>query len=305
MKTYKILVLFLSLVLISCGSQKRITQAKQKIQIARQSAAAEAKTIDTIDKKTAEKLEKREMDSVIINEYNIVLHKLNEYLKSIESKMDNIELAMQDKSNFRKSAYKQNLAKQMALIDSFNLAIKKRDHIYELINEAVRMKAFNLFDLAAFFGAGKYKIPPGGFEKLAASFLPVIDSIAYLSNKYSNIQHTTRIVFVGYADGMPVGEGSALYNELAEILNQKSPSKQDLNKILSDLRANELLNNTKEVLQNNAAKFTYYNQLKIGYSAYGRGEELPFKTIKDYKEDDERRRIVLFYWCVLPDSSFL
>jgi len=41
--------------------------------------------------------------------------------------------------------------------------------------------------------------------------------------------------------------------------------------------------------------------LRIAYLAVGQGEEYPLPYITDYRDDDERRRIVLCYWSVLPE----
>ena len=55
-----------------------------------------------------------------------------------------------------------------------------------------------------------------------------------------------------------------------------------------------LLNNKKDA-------FTGDDKLKFNYYGYGQGETYPSKKITNYQEDDERRRIVLIYWSVIPD----
>jgi hypothetical protein len=37
--------------------------------------------------------------------------------------------------------------------------------------------------------------------------------------------------------------------------------------------------------------------------ATGKGEELPAGNFKDYQPFDERRRVVLLYWSILPDLN--
>jgi hypothetical protein len=51
----------------------------------------------------------------------------------------------------------------------------------------------------------------------------------------------------------------------------------------------------------NAPDFKEADKLKIEYIGQGKGEALPIKSIKDYSDDDARRRIVLCYWVVLPN----
>ncbi|MBK7098095.1 MAG: hypothetical protein IPH58_06745 [Sphingobacteriales bacterium] len=298
-------VFLLAVVLVSCGTQKRLTHAKQVVEQAKQIQASENQSLNTFTLDIEEKAEHSETDSIINNEYHIVLKKLDENLKKIEKKISLIELSMQDKSNFKKAAFNKQLARELAFVDSFNLSVNKRQEIYTLLREAIKMKAFSLVDLAAFFGSGKYRIPVDHFDKVRVFVEPIIDSMAAFSNKFKEVPHIARMVFVGYADAIGVKEGSELYNELAWFLKQEAPTKEKLNMVLSDLRAKELLAKTKTIMTGNVNKFSNYNHLKIGYSGYGLGEKLPFKSIKDYKEDDERRRIVLFYWCILPDKAFL
>ena len=59
------------------------------------------------------------------------------------------------------------------------------------------------------------------------------------------------------------------------------------------------------MMKNNVSKFANLQQLTVGYVSYGRGEALPFKNITNYTDDDERRRVVVFYWAVLPEVEDL
>ncbi len=299
------IVFLLAAVLASCGTQKRLTHAKQVVEQARQHQVSENQSLNTITTSVVEKAEHSETDSTIYNEYQMVLKKLDENLKNIEKKVSLVELSMQNKSNYRKAAFNKQLARELAFVNSFNLSANKRQEIYTLLREAVKIKVFSLVDLAAFFGPGKYRIPVNHFDKVREFVEPIIDSMAAFSNKFKEVPHIARIVFVGYADATGIKEGGELYNQLIWFLKKEVPTKEKLNLVLSDLRAKELLAKTKTIMTENTNKFSNYNHLKIGYSGYGLGEKLPFTSKKDYKEDDERRRIVLFYWCILPDSAFL
>ncbi|MCH5600475.1 hypothetical protein [Niabella ginsengisoli] len=186
-------------------------------------------------------------------------------------------------------------------LDSFNQNRIKRDRIYELLNEAVKVKAFEKYGLGAFFDPGVYKIAPSGFNLLSRSFLPAIDSMAALSNRYTDVKRSIHLVIVGYADALPFSTETALYKELKNYLNVDDPSKEQLNLALSDLRAAELLKNLKMIMRDNASKFTSFNQLAVGSTSYGRGEALPFKNVTNYTDNDERRRVVVFYWAILPE----
>lgn len=293
------------LIFTACGTQKRLQSALQKAATTKEIVVQENKTIDSLRDETLKKIESAGFDSSIGQEYARVLNMLNENLSSARQAATAIEMSARDKKNFRGSSYQSSVFNNILLLDSFNAKNNVRERIYTMLQEAITINSMNLFDLAAFFKPGIFKIPPDGIEKIRGSFSGIIDSMAYLSNKYSDIPHVGRIVFVGYADEGAVIEGSGLYRELSEILNKQSPTRQELNLILSDLRARELLRNMKIILPGNASKFSNFNKLRIGYGGIGKGEAYPSKTIKDYKPIDERRRIVLSYWAILPSSDAL
>lgn len=83
------------------------------------------------------------------------------------------------------------------------------------------------------------------------------------------------------------------------MLNKTDAVKEELNKKLSELRALELISQmTRLFIQKTSSSPA---KLKVEYIGQGKGEEYPIPSIKDYRENDERRRIVLCYWSVLPD----
>ena len=298
----KFLLLSLTLFfLVSCGTQQRLLETQQILQQAKEGAVQERELIDVTRQKTEQKLQDGEMDQTIKNDYDVVLKKLNADLEEIESRITTIEEYSKDKINFRGANYENNIAGHVALLDSFNILKEKREKVYELVSEAITIRAFNLYKMAAFFAPGVYRIPHSAVPAINQTFLPALDSIIYLANKYDDIPRVARLVFVGYADESPVAAGSSLYNELSRYTNQQPPSREELNRVLSQLRANEMMRNMKTIITNNASKFNSLPSLNINYHNYGRGEAYPNENIKDYQRDDERRRIVMFYWSVLPD----
>lgn len=292
--TYIILALFL----ISCGTQKRMQYAKKAAATAIETATVELKKINEFNNKTSKKLSTGEIDSTISTAYDQVLNKFQNQLDTI-SNLSNA-LLNSNHVKFRSKTYKVETKAKIAAIDSFNLSGEARKRVYSLINDAIDIDAFNLFDLAAFFGPGVYKIPSEALPNITQSFLPAITSMSALSNKYSDVPHYIHIALIGFADATPIAEGSELYNELSSYVNENSPPRQLLNWSLSDLRAKELLNKMKLVVSNKAALFKHYDDEIFKYNGWGKGEAYPMPTIKDYKEADERRRIVLCYWAVLP-----
>jgi len=226
--------------------------------------------------------------------------KLKDSLSSMNTKADLVKSKLTSKRDFRKS-YKTEIYPLLIELDTFNNRYSRRDHVYNMMEDAINIANYNLFNLAAFFDAGVYQIPPNAAGKVAMLFGPVIDSITRFSNKYNDVPHTASIVLLGYADAQAIGDSTALYSTLAGMLHKTSPERGEMNKQLSQLRAQELLRELKFLIVQKAGGFKSYNQLRLSYVAMGRGEELPLPHITDYHEDDERRRIVLCYWTVLPN----
>lgn len=287
--------------LVSCGVQSRLNNAKRIAQLAEKNVKDEQQQIDSTLNVAKDKLSKGEVDSTIKLEFENVLSKLAQNLASIESRIAALDSFLNDKSSFRGHKFKSGPSVNIAQIDSFNLLKEKRDTIYKLIQESVSSKAFSLFKMGAFFESGVYRIPPSASTYINNAYRPILDSIQRISNKYNQIPRSARLVFVGYADASPIAEGSSLYNELSRYSTTAAPPSAELNRVLSQLRANEMVRHMKIIVGNNSSKFESLPTLKISYHSYGRGEAYPNPSITDYRKNDERRRIVMCYWSILPD----
>lgn len=288
------------LLLTSCGSQKRLASANQKAQAAKKTIEDNAARLAHIERIADNKLDSASLDSTLTGKITEVVGKLKSNLNKIAETVNAVELFSQKKSNFNERNYYTSTKQYIDRLDSFQASSNTRDRVYQLLTEAVNIKAFSQFEMGAFFESGAYKIPPTAIQRLSSSFQPAIDSIILQSNKYADIQRKAYIVFVGYADAMPINPGSNLYQELGQYLKIEEPASNQLNDMLSNLRAGELLRNMKILMHNNAQKLRGYNKLSIDYVGYGRGEAIPFKNITNYSDDDSRRRVVVFYWSILP-----
>lgn len=170
-----------------------------------------------------------------------------------------------------------------------------------MIQEGLNIADYHLFDLAAFFGPGKYIIPDDKTDLALASFAPIIDSVVVFSNKYNTIPKTATLVILGFADGAGFATEGPLYDTLTALIGKTVLSKEELNQKLSELRAQELIKQLTKVFLQKAPLFKDIDKTKIEYIGQGKGETYPLPTIKNYEVDDARRRIVLCYWSVLPD----
>ena len=121
------------------------------------------------------------------------------------------------------------------------------------------------------------------------------------SNQYKDIPKTGTLVILGFADGMGFSTDAGLLDTLNAAIGKTDPSKEELNIKLSEFRAIELVEQLKKIFSDKASSFDDFHNLSIKYIPQGKGEAYPLPYIKDYTNDDPRRRIVLCYWIVLPD----
>lgn len=295
-----ILLIVVSVVAVSCGMQKRIAETAEKNRATKEAIKGNTATLNDVNATASEKLSNQSMDTSISGNVSSTVSSLYAQLEKTQRTVDAIDFFLTKKSNFTPRNYNARVKPYVEQLDSFQIQRKTRERIYTLLSDAVTATTFQQHKMGAFYKPGAYKMPTQDFTAVSGMFLPAIDSMAALSNKYADVNRTIHLVIVGYADATKISENSKLYTELKDYLKASEPQPGQLNLALSDKRAQELLRNIKTLVRDNASKFKGYNHLKIGYLSYGRGEELPFKTITDYTVDDDRRRVVVFYWAILP-----
>ncbi|MCD2424694.1 hypothetical protein LQ567_18070 [Niabella pedocola] len=293
------------LMLLSCGSQKQLTTARATSEKTKKMVNTESDKLDSIKMILDVKAGNHTIDSVLNNDVQRILDKLNGRLNSAQELALIMDMATKSRATFKKGINSSDILAKLIILDSFNTSQKRREEVYRMLKESVSTAKYQMFHYAAFFDPGVYRIPESAMPSIRSHFTPIIDSLSYLSNKYAGIAREARIVFVGYSDSTPVARSGQLYKELTGILNDDNPPQKLMNQLLSDLRAKEMVRNMKIVLGSNTEKFRNFNTLKVGYVAYGKGEEYPSPKITDYKSTDERRRIVLSYWTVLPQLEDL
>lgn len=226
------------------------------------------------------------------------------YLKKIEenaAEIKTLEKRIGTPEDY--AANSASIKSRVLLIDAVvNKSAQSRKYSFDMIEESLSKSTKTLFSLAAFFGPGGYAIPAEKFESARIYFSPVIDSLIKFSNKYAETPRTATIIVNGYADATQISKGSKLYKELAESLNIDEPTKEQLNIRLSALRAEELSKLFTKTIEKKSSNFISLPKIIFENLEIGRGEQLPDPTIKNYKVNDERRRIVIVYWSVLPNE---
>ncbi len=192
---------------------------------------------------------------------------------------------------------------KVILIDSVvNKKTEYQQYVFKMIEDGLSKSKRNLFNLAAFFGPGGHMIPTDKYEMAKIYFSPIVDSLLKFSNTYSEIFRTAQVVINGYADGMKIMPGTELYKKIKNYIKVENPTKEQLNAGLSALRAEEISKLIDRFIKERANDFKTINKITFELLEAGEGEKLPDSNIKNYKENDERRRIVLIYWSVLPNK---
>jgi hypothetical protein len=295
-----VLFLLICAYLTSCQTQRKLAETAAALTELKNKFDSEKKQIETIVANTDNKKNEGKMDDIIAGK---VLQKTDVYKRKIDSVLAHIDTfneLLEDKRKFRRS-YKETIVPGInGLTEKARQYGDRRIH-YMMIEDAVNISNYTLFNLAAFFGPGKYKIPDDQVAVAQQAFGPVVDSLIIFSNKYNEIPRTASLVILGFADGTGFSTEGPLYDTLSILLSKSNPSNADLNKKLSELRANEMKIQLTNVFDVKKATILNWEKLRFEYISQGKGEEYPLPTIKDYAVEDERRRIVLCYWVVLPE----
>lgn len=174
-----------------------------------------------------------------------------------------------------------------------------------LIEEGMRNSSIYKIPNEIAFTGGGYKITGKNLPKMQGFFEPILDSIITYANKYINKKLRVKIVVYGYADSDPINPKSRLYDEIARSLYHETMDSSllvnspRLNQELSRLRAEEIGSLVSTMTFDKLNYITGIKSVFVDLLKEGKGEELPDNKVK-YNTIDSRRRIVKFYWKILP-----
>jgi hypothetical protein len=297
----KIVTFLLSLLIVfgSCMSGKKSTvgnMVKNTTGILQE----EVKEVAAVTIKKDAALENEKIDTTINNRITVRLDRAKKEIDSIESALHYLEKQLASGKDFRKN-FKGGITSTMVSLERYNGQVYLRKAKMNMINESIDISDKKLYEMAAFFGPGIYTIPVEKKGMADSLFTPLIDSLIAFANRYDSIPSSGTLVVNGFADAMNIAPESELYQVLMTHLNKTTAEKAELNTALSGLRATEISNLVENIIQQRTAAIKSPDKMHFNFYGYGQGETLPTKTIKDYTDDDDRRRIVLIYWNVLPD----
>ncbi|HEX4958902.1 MAG TPA: hypothetical protein VFV46_12040 [Lacibacter sp.] len=227
------------------------------------------------------------------------LKKYREELDSLSVQISELRNQVEDNTYFGKNF--NTVKSRVLLIDSVvNEKVNYQLYVFRLIEDGLSKSKRNIFNMAAFFGPGGYLIPPDKYEMAEKYFGVVLDSLMQFSNSYPDVYRKAQIAVIGYADGTNISVNSPVYSVIKKHLDKTNPTKQELNQGLSLLRAAEIAKFMERLVKKRGTQFVNFNKVVFEILESGEGENFPDPDITDYKSNDERRRIVMIYWSLIP-----
>ncbi len=296
-------VIYLALTAIifsSCCIQQKLEATREALAAIRKGQEKENSKLDSVAGMASSRLESGKIDKNIDSLVVKVLNKYKTQLESAKKEATQVESLLTNTELFRKE-YKSFVLPALDSLNKINERYDERLKLYLMVEDGLKISNFQLFDIAAFFGPGKYTIPDNKRELALISFAPIVDSMIIFSNKYNSIPRKATLVLLGFADGMGFADEGQLIDTLKGMIGKQEVTNEELNQKLSELRALELSKQLETVFYQKISSFVNFDKLKIEFIRLGKGEVFPLPYIKDYMVDDDRRRIVLCYWAVLPD----
>jgi hypothetical protein len=285
----------------SCYSGKK-NAARKLVAATKEVTTGEDAQIATINNLKVKKIEEENIDSSIDNRISATVKKYQTQNSSIKSTASRIEELLKSGRQFRK-LYKNEVLPATITLKKYNQTAGARIYRFTMIIDGLSLAEKKLFEMAAFFGPGKYVIPEDKMQFAFEKFSPITDSLAKFANKYSDIKQSASLIVNAFADATGVSPGSPLYQTLVEALKKESAEKAELNMQLSKFRATAVANVIDTLIKRNVGSLTSPTTFNYNIYEYAQGETLPSKKITDYTVDDPRRRVVLIFWAVLPDEE--
>lgn len=301
-----VLLLPVSLLFTACGTNRNIsnklTQSLNNQAVIEKQLQELARQINEQRELELKKGDIEETISANIEQKTTVVEtkSLTRY-DELKNLLDSIKMLYRD-SVANRVELDQKIKRSVATIESGVMTVRSETQEMEMIKNYLGETTMNRFNSAQFFPTGGYKIPDDFIPRAEAAFAPVLDQVIAFIKKHPGKELIATIITRGYADETPVGKNSPMYPKLKEMSGSENPSRQAMNKALSYLRAEEMGNLIRGMLVKRKMADMDLQRIQVTLMVEGRGEEYPNPEIKNYKPNDERRRIVAFYWSVLSQS---
>lgn len=296
---------FLIIILGSCTQQtSAVKQSSLALQTALESQQSAAKMLDKISQQAESSLAKGRIDS---STYSGISTYLATERIVVEDSKKELQIAQAGMNSYKT---KRSAKKQGELLQAANKAVahsSERIRILEKKSEVIvdflGSETFSKSEIGALFRSGEYQLIKEQVKEGTRLFKPIVEKLFVFSDKYKDSFSSLKgeIIVTGYSDASAVEKGSALYADLSKRLIQDNsidePTSQDLNQKLSELRAGAVRDLLEKIIAERNPDDS--GALEIKVRILGRGEQMP-PFLEKATKNDHRRRVVTFYWVVLP-----
>jgi hypothetical protein len=290
MKKAVIIVLFAALA--GCTGNRKLQTLKRDIERQQQELRAMLKPIEELNRKREAKWLSGALDE---HTDSITLKYIQQLKDSIASRLQRFD-ALYDTKNLHN-----NKKEAIAYLNKVKSSYKKELENVLFLDDLFDASTFSRLNTAAFFSSGEYFLSDTTYQKAGLIMNQIVQDACRFSVRYPSRKLKALFVVTGYADEEAIAPGTELFKSLANSVGANDAIKRkQLNAELSTRRATFI----KDVL---TREFYIYNKanptpnLSASFIALGKGEELPRGLIRDYQPIDERRRVVLLYWSILPE----
>jgi flagellar motor protein MotB len=279
------------LLLISCVSQKKIIAEWERLRNKEALLAGREKSLTDLNTELTQKAMLNEIDDSSAAKIKRIIGISKAELDKLQAQNE----ILTGKTSVSKADWPE-IRKSLELTDEL---LKSTADKLALINDLLSRPLVIRIDQDIIFEPGQYKVSASQALNMPRVFEPAANEIDAFIKKYPDFDLSLIVNANGFADATAIAEGSALYRDLKARVNSPAASGRELNKELSRLRAEEVIELFKKYYSSRPRPGK--NVKNIIFSFEGKGDELPNPRASDYKTDDPRRRVVLLFWSVFPE----
>ncbi|MDH7462852.1 hypothetical protein QEG73_16275 [Chitinophagaceae bacterium 26-R-25] len=280
---------FVLVALTSCVSNKKANSLQKQIDQQKSEQTALLQKLDSLDAKRISKRNRGELDEMTDSSTYQHIKQLRDSIQSRIQQYDAI--ASKGYKNKRRNRKAQEYFSHVSTLYKADL-----ENVL-FFDELLAANTFAKLNTAVFFGSGQYNIENNTeAEKMLGG---VTDEVLRFAAKHADRELHASFIVLGYADEENFTSGSELYKDLAKNMTSPLPGRIQLNVEMSNRRARSITAILQDQYRLQRYKYPVTN-LSDSFFSIGKGEQLPAGKITDYKPVDERRRVVLIYWSVLP-----
>jgi len=303
---YQLLLLLSIFAFASCSrNTTAVKQSSMALSIALKSQESATSMLDKMSQQSKAAADTGQID-VSTNED--IQNYVNAERDKVEETKKKLQSAQKDIDDYTS---KKSTKKQIEVLNEANSVVQEASELLRILEKKTEVivdflgsETFSKSEIGALFRPGEYQLIKGQIKEGQRLFSPIVEKLFSFADKYKGSFSSLKgeIIVTGYSDGTAVEKGSGLYRDLARRLAENDgvsePAPEDLNQKLSELRAGAV----KGLLENIITQKNKDNPdlIEISVSILGRGEEIPKGLPADISKNDQRRRVVTFYWVVLP-----